>query len=271
VSEWFPGAILVASRASGYNLGRNRREAVKCHYTVGRNSYGIGVNGYFQWLITRNGTCYQFAEAGALCYDSGEWNDAGPGVEIEYHPDYDDVIFTPPARETARALARWLHDEQGYPLEHWGGDRISEFAGWRGFIDHADLIQREQHYDYWPAADVAYILGAPAAQLPKDEEMQLIHDIETNLDWLATANGVRLTPTDQVWDLVAAGVKRYDLPTRTVAWLGANLHEGAPAPVMVDVKALAAEIARQLPADADVDPRAIATAVRDEFAARPLS
>lgn len=251
-SQWYPNAIRVVSAATGFAFGRNRMEAVKCHYTVGRNSYGVGVRGYFQFLIARDGTVWQFAEVSALCYDSGEWNDAGPGIEIEYHPNYDDAIFTGAARDAAKALVQWLHSEHGFPLEHWGGDRISEFAGFRGFIDHADLIQTEQHHDYWPEADWAYIAG----------------DINVGLalsDFAAIFTGV----ADKVAGKNLAGgyVTNADLMGEILKIRDALPKVIAPS---VDVKALAAEIARQLPSAADFDPRAIAEAVREQFKSDPL-
>jgi len=249
---WYPNAQRVAGRFSGYAAGRNRMEVVKLHYTVGRNSYPIGERGYFQWLIARDGRIWQFAPVDALNYDSGEWNDAGPGVEIEYHPDYDDAIFTPEARETAKGLVQWLHSEHGFPLVKWGGDRISEYAGFRGFIDHADLIQTEQHHDFWPESDWAYIAG--------DTNMGI-----SLQDFAAIFTGV----ADKVAGKNLAGeyVRNVDLMSEIL-----KLRDDVKRVVVptVDVKSLAAEIARQLPPDGDADPRAIAEAVRAQFKSDPL-
>jgi hypothetical protein len=249
MAVWYPGAFRVNGARATYDRGFNRMEVVKCHYTVGVNSYPVGVRGYFQFLVNRDGTIYQFAPVDALCWDSGEWNDAGPGIEIEYHPDYHDVIFTQLARESTRGLAHWLHEEHGFPLHHWGGDRISEYAGFRGFIDHADLVQSEQHYDYWPAADVAYILGDHMAEV--DLTLKALADVRAVVGGERMLNG-EIPTIAHVLDAVV------------------GLAAKVTAPPAVDVKALAAELARILPADVDADPRAIAEAVRDEFAANPL-
>jgi len=196
-------------------------EVVKAHYTAGyfAGDDAVGRRGYFQWLVDRDGSVYQYAEADALCYDSGEWNDNGPGIEISYRDQ--PTIFTEAARVACSGLIRWLHTEWNIPLEYWDGGRIAETTGYRGFIAHRDLVQTEQHSDYWPQEDWDAMTNL--APLPLEETMWLILDTATLNNWLATANGMTLVPNEQVMDLVAAGIKRYDVDTRTVAWLGKNL------------------------------------------------
>ena len=53
--------------------------------------------------------------------------------------------------------------------------------------------------------------------------MWLLLDIDTQNNYIATANAMILTPGEQVVDLVAAGIKRYDVPNRTIVWLGEQL------------------------------------------------
>jgi hypothetical protein len=133
--------------------------SVKCHYTAGYNSDDLIRNqGLAQWLITRGGQIIQYAEADALCWDSGEWNDDGPGIEIEAAPQYGQTIFTVASRDSTRALCRWLHDEWGMPLDYHDGPRLPE-GSWLGFISHRSLQQSQPHSDYWPAEDAAFIFG----------------------------------------------------------------------------------------------------------------
>lgn len=65
-------------------------EIVKVHATAGNDSYNVVKNGVYdapstlaQWLVPVDGPTRQFTEADALCYDSGPYNDDGPGIEIE--------------------------------------------------------------------------------------------------------------------------------------------------------------------------------------------
>lgn len=142
-AAWNPGAN------AGYNAGRTPVDSVVCHYTVGRNSTGIGLQGYFHFLVSRDGHVQQFAEADAVCWHAGDpWNGRGPGIEVEYLPGADDDIFTPEADAATGLLVEWLHDEWGVPLDFYDGSRVAAFPG---FITHRSLIQTgDPHSDYWP-------------------------------------------------------------------------------------------------------------------------
>lgn len=212
----YPGAVWTPGINAGYVAGRTTMESVVCHYTVGRDSSSIGRQGYFQFLVARDGRIQQFAEVDAVCWHAGQpWNGRGPGVEVEYLDE--PTIFTPEAEAACGALCDWLTSAWGVPASFYDGPRVNTH---HGFITHRSLIQTgDAHSDYWPYLPT----GAP----PTPEEydgMWLIHDTQTNLDWLATSLGPLIqVPGDQVFDLVAAGVKRYDLPTRTVQWINDNL------------------------------------------------
>ena len=164
----YPGADWNPGFNAGYTNGRNRMEVVKAHFTVGKDSTSVGLRGYFQWLISRDGYVQQFAEADALCWDSGEWNDNGPGIEIEYLDE--DAIFTDAARTSCSKLIHWLNGEWGVPLTYWDAGRITETTGYRGFIAHRDLVQTEQHTDYWPQADWDAMTSGGFLMALSDEE-----------------------------------------------------------------------------------------------------
>ena len=142
-AEWMPG------RNAHYAAGRTPVESVVCHYTVGRNSTGIGLQGYFHFLVRRDGGVEQYCQVDAVAWHAGSpWNGLGPGIEVEFLPGYDDELWTPPQREAVARLVEWLHDEWGVPYDFYDGPRIASHAG---FITHRSLIQTgDQHSDWWP-------------------------------------------------------------------------------------------------------------------------
>lgn len=151
MSVWYPGAERRDGARAGYDRGRNRMEVVKLHYTVGVNSTARGDEGYFTFLVSRNGHIAQFAPVDAVCWDSSEWNDAGPGIEFEYmaeHDGDDSNIVNDVMAKAAKGLVAWLKSEHGFHDAFYDGARVHEFDGWRGFITHRSLIQTDQHYDY---------------------------------------------------------------------------------------------------------------------------
>ena len=138
---WDPGATAGGSLTT--------MQSVVCHYTVGRNSTPIGKRGFFNFLVGRDGTVTQFAEANVRCWHAGDpWNGRGPGVEVEYLPGVDDELWTPAQEQATGALCDWLRAEWGVPGDFYDGPRI---ASWPGFITHRSLIQTgDQHSDWWP-------------------------------------------------------------------------------------------------------------------------
>jgi hypothetical protein len=126
---------------------------VVCHYTVGRDSRNIGLNGYFNFLVSRDGTVWQYAEADAVTWHAGnptiDWNQRGPGIEVEYLPGADDTVFTDAQRDATGALVHWLADTYNIPLDYYDGQRID---AWAGFIAHNSLVGAD-HTDTWPRDD----------------------------------------------------------------------------------------------------------------------
>lgn len=164
---WYPAAVRQPGVNAGYQAGRTLTQLVVRHYTVGTDSRPIGMAGYFNFLISRDGTVTQFAEVDALTWHAGEWNGYGPGIEVEYLDEPD--VFTPEALAAAQALYRWLEAEWGIEPGQYLGPRIPTTAGFAGWIDHASLIQTEEHYDFWPqpAWDV---ICQPLPVPPYDDE-----------------------------------------------------------------------------------------------------
>jgi hypothetical protein len=173
---WYPAAVRDPGDAAGYTKGRTPVMTAVCHFTVGRNSAPIGRQGYFQFLVARDGTVIQFAEADAVCWHAGSpWNGVGPGIEVEYLPGFDDEIFTPAAYDATARLCQWLHDEWGIPLNFYDGDRIVSF---HGFITHRSLIQTgDRHHDWWPEL--------PCIKEDDDltpEQAQMLSEIDARLE-----------------------------------------------------------------------------------------
>lgn len=143
-----------------------------CHYTVGRDSTGIGDQGYFNFLVRRNGEVVQFAESDALCWHAGNWNTRGPGIEVEFLESFDGPapanIFTPAQLAAAGRVVRWLAEGDGPPLRFYDGGRVTAFDG---FITHRSLIQSgDWHYNYWTAEQFAAAIGGAAAAPPRRRE-----------------------------------------------------------------------------------------------------
>jgi hypothetical protein len=148
----YPKAVWQPGVNAGYRAGRTMVRTAVCHFTVGRASAPIGERGYFQFLIGRDGTVTQFAETDAVCWHGGDpWNSRGPGIEVEYLPGHDDVMFTDAALAACGDLVRWLHDEWLVPLDFYDGPRVGSH---HGFITHRSLIQTgDAHSDYWSQED----------------------------------------------------------------------------------------------------------------------
>jgi N-acetylmuramoyl-L-alanine amidase len=160
----YPGAVWYGGRNAGYASGTTSMANIKLHYTVGVDSTGIGIDGYFQFLIDKDGTVKQFAELNALCWDSGEWNPTGPGIEIERLGDWEPL--TPQQVASCGALVKWIAAEWGIWLafyDTWGdnGARVPVGGSPTPYLTHRSLIQSSQHVDYVTYDDWAAMLAEP--------------------------------------------------------------------------------------------------------------
>jgi len=159
--EWYPQAVRMPGAAAGWTKGRTPVQTVVCHYTVGRDSTGIGVQGYFHWLVRRNGEIVQFCETSALSWHAGnEGNPLGPGIEVEYLPGADDTIFTPEALQATGQLVRWLISEWGVDANYYDPEQRMPLPLPAGFIAHRSLPNQD-HTDYWPREDWDQMVGGP--------------------------------------------------------------------------------------------------------------
>lgn len=207
---WYPGAIQDPGVAAGYAHGRAQMVSCVAHFTVGRSSAGIGHNqGLFQFLVGRDGTVTQFAEADAVCWHAGQpYNQRGPGIEVEYLPGEDDAIFTPEALTACGALVRWLGTEWGIPLAYYD-DPSQRVADWAGFISHRAVVSdADHHFDYWPADDFAAMTA-----IPEEDDMGKGTFVKTATDdhVYVFADGVRRhIPTKDLADLMAACGQTYN-------------------------------------------------------------
>lgn len=171
--EWFPEAVQDPGAAAGWRKGRTPVRTVVCHFTVGRDSSSIGRNGYFNWLVSRDGTVTQFAETSALTWHAGnEGNPLGPGIEVEYLPNIDDDIFTDAARIACGNLVRWLASEWGVELVYFDPIERMALPLPNGFIAHRSLPNQD-HTDWWPRDDWDRMTGVvppppPIPPIPDD-------------------------------------------------------------------------------------------------------
>lgn len=192
----YPGAVWNPGVNAGYKAGHTTMTDCVAHYTVGTDSTGIGLNGYFHWLVSRDGRVQQFAEADALTWHVGEDNAAGPGIEVEYLPGQDDTVFTDAARQACGALVRWLSAEWGIPLQYHDGEHDTQPGSFAGFVSHKSIIQSEEHQDFWPQADWDLMVGVPPVP-PTDNLLedplvttQLLPDGSVLVFCVGTDNGV---------------------------------------------------------------------------------
>lgn len=167
--------------------------SVVCHYTVGKASAPIGLRGYFQYLVSRDGRVQQFAETDAVCWHAGSpWNSRGPGIEVEYLDE--PTIFTPEAEAATGDLVSWLNSEWGVPLDFYDGSRR---ADWHGFITHRSLIQTgDPHSDYWPHLPIGDDVEA-------DLTLKALNDIRSVVGGQKNLDGSAVVLSQIVADIAA--------------------------------------------------------------------
>jgi N-acetylmuramoyl-L-alanine amidase len=208
---------------------------VVLHRTIGfwPGDYSVGKNrtheqGTFQFLIGQApGEWVQFYPVDNYCSHGYGANNAGPGIEISGR---DGEALTDWQIDALGQIMRWLRDTWGIAPTFTDGDpRVAyDHAGPSGFVTHRNIysdIPKFTHYDYITGDEFARAMGGqtPAPLPPIEDTMWLLLDIDTQNNYIATANAMILTPGEQVVDLVAAGIKRYDVPNRTIVWLGEHL------------------------------------------------
>ena len=146
---WCSGLIHDPGDFAGYVKGHNRMEWVKLHATAknGAGNVAVGKRGFFQFYCPKVGPGMQFAEADAICWDSGNYNDKGPGIEWEREGTgiyvreglqlFEDM--TPDQLASGSLIINWLHTEWGVPLSYFSGPKYGVDNTYRGFVNHGDL------------------------------------------------------------------------------------------------------------------------------------
>ncbi len=151
---WMPGLRRDPGRSAGYPRGRTRMQWVKHHDTAGTNSYEIckwGREGYAaglcQILLPKVGVPWQFCEIDALCYDSGDWNPWGPGIEVERlgaGQTFNGAVLavkqeaTPDQTLWLGRINSWLEAEWGVPNVQYRGAQFGA-QGFKGHVSHFDI------------------------------------------------------------------------------------------------------------------------------------
>jgi hypothetical protein len=217
----YPGAWWAPGYNAYYRAGRNRVATSQGwsvnHYTVGVNSHGIGMQGYFTTLTGRNGSLTQYAEEDAVTWHCGEGNPYGPGAELEYHPNYHDEIMNGPMLTTQRLYMAWRTIEWGVPrvLHPASAGRIPP-GSHHGYVDHGAIQQSQPHYDYWPQELWPWLAGDPPP-LPsqkKGPRMYVLWGKYYDGTTWAFLVGDRTSRT-----LNGGGIGAYGVPQEALDWL----------------------------------------------------
>lgn len=163
---WMPGV----TQNPGVNAGNhgNLNQNTRLHYTVGTDSTAIGVNGYFHFLVPKDGTPQQFAPSEAICWDACEWNPTGCGIEFERLSDAEPL--TDNQISWGGQIIRWLSETHGIPLVFRDSpdDRLPVGTLYQGSVTHRSLheVQCAEHYDYVTQDDWNRMLGSAPGPAP---------------------------------------------------------------------------------------------------------
>lgn len=188
-ADWMPGIAHDPGTNAGYNAGMPRMDTLVLHYTAGAygGDYDVGKRGYFNFYCPRDMPAVQFAEGNALTWHAGEWNDAGPGIEMERRDD--SYAYTDHQLHDLGRIAHWLHDRYGIPLDRFydtGGDnnaRIGEGASAGTCITHRSLAQSGGwHSDYLTHDEWNRALGGAPAP-PNQRRTDVIYREENGQYW----------------------------------------------------------------------------------------
>jgi hypothetical protein len=178
-------------------------ESIVCHYTAGAygGDYAVGKDGYFNFYCPRDLPAVQFAEGDALTWHAGEWNDQGPGIELERRDD--SVPYTDHQLAELGRIVHWLHDRYGLPLDRFydtGGDngaRLSEGQTIGRAVTHRSLSQSGGwHSDYltpdeWHRAVSGVVVPTPPVPMRENEVITTAVDSGTvHVFMVATDNRV---------------------------------------------------------------------------------
>jgi N-acetylmuramoyl-L-alanine amidase len=151
-AEYYPGALWMPGRNAGWAAGTNAMQSITQHYTVGVDSTGILLDGYFHALIGKGPEAgvKQAAEWSAVTWHAGEANWTGPGIEYERLGDWEPL--TAYQIDEGGKLNEWLAAEWGLPLafyDTWGdnGARVPPGSG-APYITHRSWQQSAPHSDY---------------------------------------------------------------------------------------------------------------------------
>lgn len=230
---WMPGLVHDPGAAAGYKLtydqrdGHNLMECAKLHYTAGYRGgdYPIGLKGYFQFYVLKDGTPVQFAEADAYCMDSGNWNKYGPGIEFERLNDSEPL--TDHQIEWGGKIIRWLSSSYGIPLTFYdtGGDNAKRVdPPFEGFITHRSLRQ-PGHVDYISQDDWDRMVAVPKEE--EDNDMQILHSVDQDR-WFLHDRGVFPLDADQRDAVLATNLPVRDILQVQIDRIG-SVYPAAPA------------------------------------------
>lgn len=173
---WMPGI----NRNPGQNAENfgNARQNIRCHFTVGTDSTGIGLNGYFHFLVPKVGVPQQFAPTEAICWDACEWNPVGWGIEFERMSG--DEPLTPDQITWGGNILRWGSADSGIPLtfRDTPDDRMPVGTEYHGVTTHRSLHENAcpEHFDFITQSDFDAMLNVapPPPPIPPEEDDSMV-------------------------------------------------------------------------------------------------
>lgn len=180
---WLPGARHDPGRSAGYPRGRVQMLWLKHHDTAGTNSYEVcrwGRPGYAAglctWLLPKIGTAWQFCEIDSLCFDSGDWNQWGPSIEVER---FQGEGLTPDQTFWLGRIGVFA-GEHGIPNVQYRGPQFGA-QGFHGHVNHRDIAHNPDGLSpaEWDAV-VATSVPEPETITGEEEDTMLIIKRGTN-------------------------------------------------------------------------------------------
>lgn len=189
---WIPGLIHLPGRQAGYASGRIQARLCVSHETVGANSTGIGMDGYFNFLYPKVGPAEQYAEWDAVSWHACNWNPYAHGHELER---FQGEPMTEDQMHWIAYTFAWIEALSGQPIGDslYDGPRLAvgDFSHPWACHRAIDCAACGNHSDFWSpgeaAAIVALMGGASAPAEPtyaEDDTMFVFGESARQPGWV---------------------------------------------------------------------------------------
>lgn len=187
---WIDGLVHLPGRNAGYRAGRIRLRTPIRHETVGTNSRQIGINGYFQFLLPKEGPAEQYCEWDAIAWHACEWNLWGFGLECERFPG-EPMTANQVWWAAYIILAVQEHTGQALTLDWIDYAIPNPASGPVGYANHGALLIRacDPHSDGWTFDEWQQIIrtiggATPPTSMKGTDQMDAIYGVDpADPDW----------------------------------------------------------------------------------------